>query len=115
MTSYRSDSPDTIVLIHGLWMSPLSWEKWIERYGALAYRVLAAGWPGIDGDIDQFRADPSAVDTLGIEEIIDRYDAIIRELDTPPIIMGTRSAARSPRCCSTAGSARPASASTPRR
>src|SRR5437588_716591 len=22
----------TIVLIHGLWMTPLSWEKWIEHY-----------------------------------------------------------------------------------
>ena len=25
-------SPNTIVLIHGLWMTPLSWEHWIERY-----------------------------------------------------------------------------------
>ena len=88
MNPYQSDSPDTIVLIHGLWMSPLSWEKWIERYGALGYRVLAPAWPGMDGDIDQFRADPSAVDRLGIEEIIDHYDAIVRDLDTPPIIMG---------------------------
>lgn len=23
-------SPGTIVLIHGLWMTPLSWEHWIE-------------------------------------------------------------------------------------
>jgi hypothetical protein len=23
--------PDTIVLIHGLWMTPLSWEHWTER------------------------------------------------------------------------------------
>jgi pimeloyl-ACP methyl ester carboxylesterase len=88
MNPYQSDSPDTIVLIHGLWMSPLSWEKWIERYGALGYRVLAPAWPGMDGDIDQFRADPSAVDRLGIEEIIDHYDAIVRDLETPPIIMG---------------------------
>src|SRR6516164_8784964 len=88
MSTHEPGSPDTIVLIHGLWMSPLSWEKWIERYGARGYRVLAPAWPGMDGDIDQFRADPSAVDRLGIEEIIDHYDAIIRGLDTPPIIMG---------------------------
>jgi hypothetical protein len=24
-------APDTIVLIHGLWMTPLSWEHWIDR------------------------------------------------------------------------------------
>jgi pimeloyl-ACP methyl ester carboxylesterase len=88
MSTHESGSPDTIVLIHGLWMSPLSWEKWLERYGALGYRVLAPAWPGIDDNIDQFRADPSAVDTLGMEEIIDHYEAIIRDLDTRPIIMG---------------------------
>jgi len=24
--------PDTVVLIHGLWMTPRSWEKWAARY-----------------------------------------------------------------------------------
>jgi hypothetical protein len=34
-------APDTIVLIHGLWLTPLSWEKWIERYEG--YHVLGPG------------------------------------------------------------------------
>jgi pimeloyl-ACP methyl ester carboxylesterase len=80
--------PDTIVLVHGLWMTPLSWEHWIERYTARGYHVVAPGWPGMDGDIDELRADPSALDHLGIEDIVDRYDEIIRGLDTPPIIIG---------------------------
>src|SRR5215217_2841183 len=25
-------APDTIVLIHGLWVTPRSWEYWIEHY-----------------------------------------------------------------------------------
>ncbi len=25
-------TPDTIVLVHGFWVTPLSWEKWVERY-----------------------------------------------------------------------------------
>jgi pimeloyl-ACP methyl ester carboxylesterase len=24
-------APDTIVLIHGFWMTPRSWEKWVEH------------------------------------------------------------------------------------
>ena len=34
MTAHTPDptTPDTIVLIHGLWMTPRSWEHWIERY-----------------------------------------------------------------------------------
>jgi pimeloyl-ACP methyl ester carboxylesterase len=79
---------DTIVLIHGLWLTSLSWEKWIDRYQRAGYQVLAPAWPGMEGDIDELRADPSAIEHLGIEEIIDHYDAIIRALPTPPIIMG---------------------------
>jgi alpha-beta hydrolase superfamily lysophospholipase len=33
-------APDTIVLIHGLWVTSRSWEKWAERYEARGYRVL---------------------------------------------------------------------------
>jgi pimeloyl-ACP methyl ester carboxylesterase len=33
--------PDPIVLIHGLWMTPRSWEHWKERYESQGYRVLA--------------------------------------------------------------------------
>ncbi len=79
---------DTIVLIHGLWMTPLSWEHWIDRYEARGFRVLAPAWPEMDGDIDELRRDPSGIKRLGIQEIVNHYEAIIRELDTPPIIMG---------------------------
>ena len=34
-------SPDTIVLIHGFWVTPRSWEHWIEHYEAKGYAVVA--------------------------------------------------------------------------
>jgi pimeloyl-ACP methyl ester carboxylesterase len=79
---------DTIVLIHGLWLTALSWEHWSERFRARGYRVLTPGWPGMDIEIEQLRRDPSAIAGLGITEIVDHYDRIIRELDHPPIIIG---------------------------
>ena len=38
----------TVVLIHGLWMTPLSWEHWVERYTAKGYKVETPAWPGFD-------------------------------------------------------------------
>ena len=52
-------TPNTIVLIHGLWMTPLSWEHWIECHEARGFRVLAPAWPGMDGDIHELRRDPT--------------------------------------------------------
>ena len=79
---------ETIVLIHGLWMTALSWEHWVERYEDRGFNVIARSWPGMDGDIDELRRDPSGIEHLGIEEIVDHYAGIIGELDSPPIIMG---------------------------
>ena len=81
-------SSKTIVLIHGLWMTALSWEHWVERYEAAGHRVIARSWPGMEGDIEALRRDTSGVDHLGIEDIVDHYDTIIRGLDEAPIIMG---------------------------
>ena len=86
--SAEQTTPKTVVLIHGLWMTPLSWEHWIERYSSRGYEVLAPAWPGMDVDIEHLRNDTSAIETLGITEILDSYDAIIRGLENPPIIMG---------------------------
>jgi alpha-beta hydrolase superfamily lysophospholipase len=41
-------APDTIVLIHGLWMTPLAWENWAERYEERGFTVLTPGYPGIE-------------------------------------------------------------------
>jgi pimeloyl-ACP methyl ester carboxylesterase len=88
MSTDRPPATDTVVLIHGLWMTPLSWEHWIDRFRGRGFRVLAPAWPGMDIDIEQLRADPSPIAHLGIEEIVDHYDAIIRGMAEPPIIMG---------------------------
>ena len=50
----------TIVLINGLWMTALSWEHWVRHYTDKGYCVIAANWPGMEGDIEQLRRDPSS-------------------------------------------------------
>jgi pimeloyl-ACP methyl ester carboxylesterase len=81
-------SPETIVLIHGLWMTPRSWEHWIERYSSRGRRVLAPAWPGMEGEVEQLRSDPSPMTRLGLRQVVDHYDNIVSGLDSPPIVMG---------------------------
>jgi len=76
-----------IVLIHGLWMNALCWEHWVERYKRHGCNVIARSWPGLD-DADAVRRDASALDHLGIDEIVEFYTDVIRGLDRPPIIIG---------------------------
>jgi pimeloyl-ACP methyl ester carboxylesterase len=78
----------TIVLIPGLWMTALSWEHWIRHYSEKGYGAIAVNWPGMDGDIEQLGRDPGSFAKLGLTEVVDHYEQIIRGLETPPIIIG---------------------------
>jgi pimeloyl-ACP methyl ester carboxylesterase len=82
------EKPKNIVLIPGLWLTALSWEHWVERYSARGFHVVARSWPGMEGDIAALRENPSAIEQLGVGEIVEHYDRIIRELDSAPIIIG---------------------------
>jgi pimeloyl-ACP methyl ester carboxylesterase len=77
-----------IVLIHGLWLTPRSWEGWKARFEQRGHEVLTPAWPRMEGEVEALRRDPSVMNGLGLAEVVDRYDGIIRSLDTPPIIMG---------------------------
>jgi alpha-beta hydrolase superfamily lysophospholipase len=78
----------TIVLIPGLWMTALSWEHWVKHYSDKGYSVIAGNWPAMEGDIQQLRRDPSSFATLGLSDVVDHYEQIVRDLESPPIIIG---------------------------
>lgn len=85
-----TDSPKpSILLIHGLWMTPLSWEDWISHYQSLGYQVFAPGWPGVDDRTPQeIRKNSTPMNGKSIGDIVEKYEAIIKTLPTPPIIIG---------------------------
>jgi pimeloyl-ACP methyl ester carboxylesterase len=76
-----------IVLIHGMWMTPRSWDAWVDHYADRGYRAIAPSWPGVK-DPEETRRDPSGLEGLGIAKVVDHYEQIIRGLDRPPIIIG---------------------------
>jgi alpha-beta hydrolase superfamily lysophospholipase len=78
----------TIVFINGLWMTALCWERWVKHYSDKGYCVVARSWPGMEGDIEQLRRDPSSFASVGVTKVVDHYEQIIRELETPPLIIG---------------------------
>jgi pimeloyl-ACP methyl ester carboxylesterase len=81
----------TIVLIHGLWMTPLAWEGWAARYHAREFTVLTPGYPGIaDGaaGVAALREDPSPLADLGVLEVLDHLAKVVEGLAEPPILMG---------------------------
>lgn len=79
----------TIMLIHGAWLTPASWERFRGHYEARGYSVVAPAWPYLDRPIADLRADPDKrLGKLGLKQIVDHYETQIRALPEQPILMG---------------------------
>ena len=75
----------TIVLVHGLWMTPTSWNTWADHFRALGHTVVVPGWPGIDDrTVADIRSNPEALKGVGLTQIADNYERIIRALPASP-------------------------------
>jgi pimeloyl-ACP methyl ester carboxylesterase len=81
-------SPDTIVLIHGLWMTPRSWEEWVPYYEAKGYRVLTPTYPGFEVEVEALRDDPEPIATATVPATVAHIAGVINEVERPPILMG---------------------------
>ncbi len=86
--STDSTTPDTIVLIHGFWVTPRSWEHWIAHYERSGYRVLAPAYPGFEVEVEALNADPSPIEALTVPAVVEHLEAVIGELEPPPILIG---------------------------
>ena len=81
-------APDTIVLIHGFWVTPRSWEHWVARYEQQGFTVLAPAYPGFEVEVEALNADPSPIEDLTIPRIVEHLESVVGALDTPPILIG---------------------------
>ena len=112
----RESAPDTIVLVHGLWMTPRSWEEWVPYYESQGLQGRHADLPRLRGrgrgaaGESRRRSPPQPCPAT-----VDHIAEAIAELDTPPIIMGHSFGGTLTQLLLDRGSAPPASSSTPRR
>src|SRR5919112_4147645 len=81
-------APDTIVLVHGFWVTPRSWEGWIAHYEARGFRVLAPAYPGLEVEVEALNADPTPIERLTVESIMASLESVVGALADPPILIG---------------------------
>lgn len=77
-----------LLLIHGAWLSARSWENYTDYFGKRGFAVSAPEWPRKRGDVEEMRESADESAGLGVQEIVEHYEALIRELDQPPVLIG---------------------------
>jgi non-heme chloroperoxidase len=77
-----------VVFVHGLWLHADSWGTWVDRFREAGYAPVASGWPGDADSVEETRTQPDRVAGYGIDDVVAHYAAIIRGLDSKPIVVG---------------------------
>ncbi len=83
-----SSAPDTIVLVHGFWVTPRSWEHWKQHYEDRGFRVLTPTYPGFEVEVEALNADPTPIAEVTLPQIVGHMADVVGALDTPPILIG---------------------------
>lgn len=81
---------NTIVLVHGAWVTPGSWDTFRQPFDAAGYTVHAPAWPFVEGrSASELNTEPpEEFGRLTVGRIADKYQAFIATLPEAPILIG---------------------------
>jgi pimeloyl-ACP methyl ester carboxylesterase len=77
-----------IVLIHGLWLLPSSWNNWVEYFDQEGYAALTPDWPDDPETVEEARANPQVLAKKTLKQVADHTQEVIERLQKKPAVMG---------------------------
>jgi len=84
----NAKSATPVVFVHGLWLLPSSWDRWVTLFEEAGYVTLTPGWPDDPETVAEAREHPELFAGKGISEIADYEETIIKLLKRKPVIIG---------------------------
>jgi pimeloyl-ACP methyl ester carboxylesterase len=77
-----------IVLIHGLWLLPSSWNSWVDYFEEEGYAGLTPDWPDDPETVEEARANPDVLAKKTLKQVADHTAEVIDRLTKKPAVMG---------------------------
>ena len=83
-------STNSILFIHGMYMTPTVWDKWQSWFQNHGYNTYAPAWPHHALSVaEQNEKHPDTeLAQLTLDDVITHYEDLIQDLDEPPLIIG---------------------------
>jgi non-heme chloroperoxidase len=75
-----------VVFIHGLWLLPSSWNRWVTVFEEAGYVALTPGWPDDPETIEEAKAQLFAHKTIG--QVANHFAVIVGKLEKKPALIG---------------------------
>ena len=77
-----------VVLIHGLWLLPSSWDRWNALAGEAGYAALTPSWPDDPETVEEARANPQVFAKKTVGQVADHIAEVIGKLTEKPAVIG---------------------------
>jgi len=77
-----------VVFVHGLWLLPSSWDRWVGLFESAGYSAIAAGWPDDPENVEAAKAHPEVFAHKSVGQIADHLEGMIGGLTQKPAIVG---------------------------
>jgi pimeloyl-ACP methyl ester carboxylesterase len=77
-----------VVFIHGLWLLPSSWDRWVDFFEEAGYAALTPSWPDDPETVADARAHPEVLAGKTLGQVADHTAEVIRGLEKKPVVMG---------------------------
>jgi pimeloyl-ACP methyl ester carboxylesterase len=77
-----------VVFVHGLWLLPSSWDRWVTVFEDAGYTTLAPGWPDDPNSVEEANRHPEVMAHKTIGQIADHFNDVIAKLSMKPAIIG---------------------------
>ena len=77
-----------VVLIHGLWVLPSSWNNWVEYFEQEGYAGVTPDWPDDPETVEEARANPDVLAKKTLKQVADHTEEVIDRLNKKPAVMG---------------------------
>ncbi len=79
---------EPVVFVHGLWLLASSWDRWRTLFEDAGYTTLAPSWPDDPESVEDARRNPKVFAHKRVEQVTDHFADVIRQLSSPPAIVG---------------------------
>ena len=77
-----------VVFIHGLWLLPSSWDRWVELFEEAGYAAVTPSWPDDPETVEEARAHPEVLAGKTLGQVADHTAEVIGALEKKPAVMG---------------------------
>jgi pimeloyl-ACP methyl ester carboxylesterase len=77
-----------VVFIHGLWLLPSSWDRWVTVFEDAGYAALTVSWPDDPETVQEARANPKVFAGKTVGQIADHIAEVIAKLAAKPAVVG---------------------------